>query len=148
MRRLLLGVLAALLVVAVLAALVLSRGTFDTYPRAGLAGAGAPAWTAPCRADPGAGRDRAMCRRVAGRVVWIQKRDPDGDGDRHLIVVARLRPRIVKVPRDFPLRRLPGRGSWVDATGWVVIGASGHSEVEPRLLRTSGEVARAPIRGR
>ncbi|WP_445148173.1 hypothetical protein [Baekduia sp. Peel2402] len=148
MRRILLGVLAALLIAAAVAGVVLSRGTFETYPRSGLAGAGAPAWTAPCRADSGVGRDHTTCVRVAGRVVWIQKHDPDGDGDRHLIVITRLHPRIVKVPRDFPLRHLPSLGSWVDATGWVVVGASGHNELEPRLMHASGEVVRAPVRGR
>lgn len=145
-RRLVLGVLALLLVVAAVAALLLSRGQYDTYPRAGLGAAAAPAWTAPCRADRGVGRDHTVCARVAGRVVWIQKHDPDGDGDRHMILVARLHPRIVKVPLGFPLGHLPRLGSRVAATGWIVVGASGHDEIEPRVIHASGEVAHAPAR--
>lgn len=142
MRRVLLGVLAALLIAAALACAALARGTWDAYPRFALTGATAPSWTAPCRAsDPP--RDRTTCARVAGRVVWIQKHDPDGDGDRHLIVISRLRPHIVKVPLDLPLHRLPRLGSRISATGWIVTGASGHYELDPVLLHAAGETARS-----
>jgi hypothetical protein len=142
MRRVLLGVLAALLIIATLGSVALARGRYDTYARARLSSAAyAPAWTAPCRASA-APRDRTTCARIAGRVVWIQKHDPDGDGDRHLIVVSRLRPRIVKVPTDLPLRHLPRLGSRVQATGWIVVGASGHAEVDPLVLHAAGETVR------
>jgi hypothetical protein len=120
------------LVVVGVAAIVLSRGVDDRYPRARLVTAvqraAAPAWTRPCWAgalDDG----RPDCVHVAGRVVWVQKHDPDGDGDRHLVVVTRLAAHIVKLDRRLPVRRLPGLGGWVDVTGTIEDGGSGHDEL-------------------
>ena len=126
--------LAVLLLACGVLAIVFSGGKYDRYPRAKLVTAAqraaAPAWTRPCWAgaqDTG----KPNCVRVAGRVAWIQKHDPDGDGDRHLIVIARLRPHIVKLDRRLPVRRLPRLGARVDVTG--IIEASGHGRDELRV---------------
>jgi hypothetical protein len=131
LRRVLLAIVAVAIVVAAVLAVLLSRGAYGTYPRADVVtGArGLPSWTRWCRSRrPGAGN--FACSRVAGRVVWVQKKDPDGDGDRHLIVVARLHPRIVKLAKTFHVASLPGIGAHVDAVGWVQVGASGHEEID------------------
>jgi hypothetical protein len=108
---------------------VLARGGYDEANRAVVASSGAPAWAHGC---PRADRpwDSTACGHVVGRVVWRQLEDPDGDGDRHLIVVARLRVRIVKLPRRLPLgAAVPGVGARIEATGWIIRGASGEREI-------------------
>lgn len=141
LRRVLLAVLAVALVVAGVLAILLSRGSYGTYPKAEVVGRSArhdlPAWTRWCRGKPPSAGNFA-CSRVAGRVIWVQKHDPDGDGDRHLIVMARLHPRIVKLAKAFPLPSLPGIGAHVDAVGWVQVGASGHAEIDTIHLVASG----------
>jgi hypothetical protein len=120
-------------VVAVVALIAFAPGTYDSYPRHALLGqarqARAPGWTRPCW--PRATDDGdPPCVHVKGRIVWIQRHDPDGDGDRHFVVIARLHPRIVKIGRDFPIAHLPRIGSAIDATGYLSEGASGHEEVD------------------
>ena len=132
-RRALLVLLLLVLVAAAVLAVLLSRGSYGIYSRADVLAAGRraalPSWTAWCRRQPPAD-GHFSCARVDGRVIWVQGKDPDGDGDRHVIVMARLRPRIVKFSRDFPLEETPGVGSRVTAVGWVQVGASGHNEID------------------
>jgi hypothetical protein len=139
--------LAVLLLACAVLAVVFSGGTYGRYPRAKLVTAAeraaAPSWTRPCWAgalDDG----KPDCVRVAGRVAWIQQHDPDGDGDRHLIVVARLRVHIVKLDRRLPVRRLPGLGGWVDVTGTIEDGGSGHDELKVAGYRSGATRAVEP----
>jgi hypothetical protein len=134
-------VLLVVVVVVAVAVIACSSGTYVTYPRHALLGherqARAPQWTRPCwhhatdEGDP-------LCVHVKGRIVWIQRHDPDGDGDRHFIVMARLHPRIVKIERAFPLAHLPRIGSSIDAVGYLSRGGSGHDEVETIRLTATG----------
>lgn len=130
-----------------MAAIVLSRGTFQRIGRDALITperhAAGPAWTRPCWASV-FDSDQRACVRVTGRVVWIQKHDPDGDGDRHLVVVSRLRPHIVKLNRAFPLPHLPGLGANVAVTGWIEVGAHGRDEI--RALTYASGATHAAVR--
>jgi hypothetical protein len=118
-----------------------SSGVYVSYPRHALLGherqATAPAWTRPCW-DHATDDGDPPCVHVKGRIVWIQRHDPDGDGDRHFIVMARLHPRIVKISREFHLPHLPRIGSSIDAVGYVARGGSGHDEVEAIRFTTAG----------
>lgn len=138
----LLVLVAAVVTVALVA---LAPGSYDTYPRWGLRTAAerqaAPAWTRPCW--PTARTEgKPTCAHVAGRVVWIQRHDPDGDGDRHLIVVGRLHPRIIKVPATLPVSHLPGIGTRIDAVGYLYRGSSGKLEVIATRLVPGGPTGR------
>jgi hypothetical protein len=134
-------VLVLAVLVAIVAAVVLARGGYQSYPRTSLLTAAgrraAPAWTRPCWADAHGTEDQT-CAHVSGRVVWIQHHDPDGDGDRHLIVVERLRPRIVKVAPTLPVSQLPGYGTRIDAVGYLYRGASGKIEMDAARLVPGG----------
>jgi hypothetical protein len=136
------------LLVALAAAIVLvalARGGYQDYPRSALVTAAgrrtAPTWTRPCWATARWATER-ICAHVEGRVVWIQRHDPDGDGDRHLIVVEGLRPRIVKVPATLPVSHLPGRGRRIDAVGFIAYGASGKREIVAMRLVPGGPTGR------
>jgi hypothetical protein len=129
-RRRLAGALILLLVLAAGLVAAAAGGRYDSRALAAAARPGAPAWTRPCRAattHPGA--EARRCVRVRGRIAWIQRHDPDGDGDRHLVLVERGHVRLVKVPLSAGVGRLPGIGHVVEATGPTLTGASGRSEV-------------------
>lgn len=138
-----LSLLAAL--VAVIALVALGPGSYETYPRSALLTAvgqrSAPAWTRPCWATARR-RPESTCAHVSGRVVWIQHEDPDGDGDRHLIVVGRLHPRIVKIQLTLPVSHLPGYGTRIDAVGYLYRGSSGKLEVIAARLVPGGPSGR------
>jgi hypothetical protein len=142
-------VVAVLLVLVALAAVValvaLAPGSYATYPRAELLTAAgqraAPAWTRPCWATARK-QPEPVCAHVSGRVVWIQHHDPDGDGDRHLVIVGRLHARIVKVQPSLRVSHLPGYGTRIDAVGYLYRGSSGHLEVIAARLVPGGPTGR------
>lgn len=141
-----LAVLGLLVATAVVVFAALSGGRYDSFPIARLSTDAerdaAPRWTRPCRP---AGRDAVAttCARVRGRVVWVERTDPDGDGDRHLLVVSQLDTRIVKLAADFRVGRLPALGSEVTATGPVVPGGSGRPEIRTERFEVKGRRPRA-----
>jgi hypothetical protein len=145
LRRVAAALLVLVVLVAALAAAALSPGSYQSYPRSALLTAVgqrvAPAWTRPCWVSARWGTD-PICTHVVGRVVWIQHHDPDGDGDRHLVVVGRLHPHIVKVPPTLPVSHLPGYGTRIDAVGYLHRGGSGNPEVIAARLIPGGPTGR------
>jgi hypothetical protein len=131
----------ALVVVVLLAAVAVGPGSYETYPRSALLTAAgqraAPAWTRPCWRLARKRRE-STCVHVSGRVAWIQHEDPDGDGDRHLVLVGRLHPRVVKIPKTLAVSQLPGYGTRVDAVGYLFRGSSGRLEVMATRLVPGG----------
>jgi len=121
-----------LVVVLGLGAVVVTaaRGVYDVspYPRDA---ASAPSWTMPCFRATSRYNHEPQCARVRGRVVWREASDPDGDGDRHIVVLSRMRLRVVKLLAD---QALPGVGAEVEATGFTVVGASGEREIVAEAL--------------
>lgn len=127
MRVAVLVVVVALGVVVVTAA----RGVYDVspYPRDP---ASAPAWTMPCFRATSRYNHEPQCARVRGRVVWREVSDPDGDGDRHVVVLSRMRLRVVKLLAG---QVLPGVGARIEAVGFTTVGASGEREIVAEALR-------------
>jgi hypothetical protein len=140
-QRVALGALFVMIGIAAIALATFGSGTYETFPRTGVLTPAqryeAPAWTKPCWRDA-LYRDDSTCAHVKGRVVWIQRRDPDGDGDRHLILMVHLHPRIVKIAPDLPVSRLPRLGTRIDVAGYLLVGDSGRPEIEARTLRPGG----------
>jgi hypothetical protein len=150
-RRVALSLLAIVTLVAGAAAFLVSGGASDEYRRTELVTkaqrAAAPAWTRPCWAvAPWAGY--ARCIHVRGRVMWVQKQDPDGDGDRHLFVASRFRIHIVKIPKALPGLPTPAIGTRIDATGWEGRGSHGRTELSTLRLTWAGGGAELPRDGR
>jgi hypothetical protein len=143
-KRIALGLLAVLVVAAAGLAILLAPGDHRSYPRQEILWpaqqARAPRWTSPCW-PTARWTDKAQCVHVSGRVVWTQKQDPDGDGDRHLLIVGRLHPRVVKLVRGMRTAGLPGIGTRVDAVGWLMRGASGRDEVDAQRVTWGGRSA-------
>jgi hypothetical protein len=145
LRRIAAALLILITLVAVVAIVALAPGSYETYPRTSLLTAAgrrtAPTWTRPCSVIARWVTDR-NCARIEGRVVWIQHHDPDGDGDRHLVVVEGFRPRIVKIPPTLAVRHLPGHGRRIEAVGYVSRGSSGKPEIVAMRLVPGGPTGR------
>jgi hypothetical protein len=77
--------------------------------------------------------DVAGCRTVRGRVFYVERVDPDGDGDLHVVVAAGsvTAPGVtaVDVAVDLRPRRDPRIGDRVSAAGPVQTGSYGQSQI-------------------
>jgi hypothetical protein len=86
------------------------------------------------------GRRVPNCAAVTGRVLHIQRHDPDGDGDIHLILISKdslTGPGIslVKIPIDRRPDILPGRLQWVSVVGYTYYGQDGEKNLDMLHLR-------------
>jgi hypothetical protein len=77
--------------------------------------------------------DVAGCRAVRGEVIYVERVDPDGDGDLHVVVAAGsvTAPGLtaVDVAVDLRPRRDPRIGDRVSAAGPVQTGSYGQSQI-------------------
>jgi hypothetical protein len=84
----------------------------------------------------------AGCRSTEGRIVYVEKVDPDGDGDAHFVVVD---PRGVTLPglTAIDVRKglrpdpLPGIGGLISAAGPVQTGSYGQSQIHALVLHVA-----------
>jgi hypothetical protein len=94
---------------------------------------------APARCEP----DRPACRRAEGRIVYVERVDPDGDGDAHFVIAD---PQGITLPgltaidvraglRPHPL---PGPGDLISAAGPVQTGSYGQSQIHALELHVAG----------
>jgi hypothetical protein len=88
-----------------------------------------PVATATCPADAG------NCRSATGIVLYVERVDPDGDGDAHFVLASRqsiTAPGIsvIDVKRSLRPSPLPGRGDRLSAAGPVYRGSYGQRQIE------------------
>jgi hypothetical protein len=93
-------------------------------------GANAPA------CDPGAGN----CETATGRIIYVERVDPDGDGDAHFVLtgsdgITAPRLSVIDVERDLRPDPLPGPGDLVSAAGPVYTGSYGQRQIQATELR-------------
>jgi hypothetical protein len=98
-------------------------------PRAGAPRAEAPLPRARCPAD------LARCRTATGRILYVERVDPDGDGDAHFVLASRdavTAPGIsvIDVRRGLRPKPLPGPGDMLSAAGPVFRGSYGQRQIE------------------
>jgi hypothetical protein len=97
------------------------------------ADASAANWSQPCwrrGRPPHTAQYTLPCARVVGRVVYTQKRDPDGDGDVHVVVVAGLRLVNLKFRHGAGQVDPPGPGGRLTVIGVLGRGRFGMPEVD------------------
>ena len=81
----------------------------------------------------------AQCRAVAGRIVFVERVDPDGDGDLHVVLAAGgiTGPGVtaVDVRRGLRPRRDPRVGQRASAAGPVQRGSFGQRQIHALRFR-------------
>jgi hypothetical protein len=84
----------------------------------------------PSRCPPGL----ASCRSAEGRIVYVERVDPDGDGDAHFVIAdsqgITLRGlTAIDVRKGLRPQPLPGIGELISAAGPVQTGTYGQSQI-------------------
>ncbi len=93
-------------------------------------GGSAAETVAPSHCSP----DLPSCRTVEGRIVYVERVDPDGDGDAHFVVVDRQGITLpgltaIDVRKGLRPNPLPGPGDLISAAGPVQTGSYGQSQI-------------------
>jgi hypothetical protein len=82
------------------------------------------------RCDP----DAANCAAASGRILALESKDPDGDGDLHVILAGgSLTARgvtVLDVSRSLRPRRDPRIGDWAGGAGPVYTGSLGQHQIQ------------------
>jgi hypothetical protein len=83
------------------------------------------------------------CRTTEGRITYVERVDPDGDGDAHFVIVDS--PGItlpgltaIDVRKDLRPDPLPGIGDLISASGPVQTGSYGQSQIHALELHVAG----------
>jgi hypothetical protein len=81
----------------------------------------------------------AGCRVATGRIIYVERVDPDGDGDAHFVLASPASitaPGIsaVDVRRGLRPRPLPGVGDRLSAAGPVQVGSHGQRQIHALRL--------------
>lgn len=87
--------------------------------------------------------DLPSCRTVEGRIVYVERVDPDGDGDAHFVIVdspgITLRGMTaIDVRKGLRPHPLPGPGELISAAGPVQTGSYGQSQIHALELHVAG----------
>jgi hypothetical protein len=80
------------------------------------------------------------CRSASGRIVYVERVDPDGDGDAHFVLASRQSITfpgisVIDVRKDLRPHPLPGRGDEISAAGPVFRGSYGQRQIQAIELR-------------
>jgi hypothetical protein len=83
------------------------------------------------------------CRTTKGRIVYVERVDPDGDGDAHFVIVD---PQSITLPgltaidvrKGLRPQPLPGIGDLISAAGPVQTGSYGQSQIHAIELHVGG----------
>jgi hypothetical protein len=84
----------------------------------------------------------AGCRVATGRIVYVERVDPDGDGDVHFVLASRASitaPGIsaVDVRKGLRPKPLPAPGDRLSAAGPVQVGSYGQRQIHALRLRVA-----------
>jgi hypothetical protein len=85
--------------------------------------------------------DVPKCARTSGRIVFVERVDPDGDGDLHVVVADRRGVTLtgltaIDVSKELRPRRDPRIGERAAAMGPVQPGSYGQSQIHALWFRT------------
>jgi hypothetical protein len=74
------------------------------------------------------------CRTASGRIVYVERVDPDGDGDAHFVLASRQSITfpgisVIDVRKDLRPDPLPGPGDELSAAGQVFRGSYGQRQI-------------------
>ena len=82
------------------------------------------------------------CRSTEGRIVYVERVDPDGDGDAHFVVsdpqgITLPGLTAIDVRKGLRPRPLPGPGDLISAAGPVQTGSYGQSQIHALELHVA-----------
>ena len=130
----------------VLVALLVGCGGAPEKPRSSATPTPDATPTAAPRAERPLERPRCRsevpdCRATSGRIVFVERVDPDGDGDLHVVVTDRRGVTLrgltaIDVSKDLRPRRDPRVGERAAAMGPVQTGSYGQSQIHALVFRT------------
>ena len=85
----------------------------------------------------------SSCRTTEGRIVYVERVDPDGDGDAHFVIIdpqGITLPELTAIDVRKGLRPhpLPGPGDLISAAGPVQTGSYGQSQIHALELHVAG----------
>ena len=92
---------------------------------------GAPTLLEPSHCPP----QLSNCRTASGRIAYVERVDPDGDGDAHFVLISRAGITlpglsVIDVERSLRPRPLPGPGDRISAAGPVYQGSYGQRQIQ------------------
>lgn len=84
------------------------------------------------------------CRAASGRIIFVERVDPDGDGDAHFVLTSRQSITgpglsVIDVKRSLRPSPLPGPGDRLSAAGPVYRGSYGQKQIEAIELHVARE---------
>ena len=90
-----------------------------------------------CAPKPG------KCRRASGRILYVERVDPDGDGDAHFVLLSRQSVTapglsVIDVGPELRPHPLPGPGAALSAAGPVYEGSNGQLQIQATEVRVGG----------
>jgi hypothetical protein len=85
----------------------------------------------------------ANCREASGRILYVERVDPDGDGDAHFVLLSSQSVTapgltVVDVKRSLRPSPLPGPGERLSAAGPVYQGSHGQRQIEAIEIHSAG----------
>jgi hypothetical protein len=86
--------------------------------------------------------DLSNCRTASGRIIYVERVDPDGDGDAHFVLTSRqsitLRGvTVIDVEKSLRPHPLPVNGDRVSAAGPVYRGSYGQRQIQALELHVA-----------
>lgn len=83
------------------------------------------------------------CRTTEGPIIYLERVDPDGDGDAHFVVrdpqgITLRGMTAIDVRKGLRPHPLPGLGEWISAAGQVQTGSYGQSQIHAIELNVAG----------
>jgi hypothetical protein len=84
------------------------------------------------------------CRSAAGEIIYVERVDPDGDGDAHFVLrdpdgITLPGITVIDVRKGLRPHPLPGVGDTVSAAGPVQIGSYGQEQIHALEVHVAGE---------
>jgi hypothetical protein len=84
------------------------------------------------------------CRSAAGEIIYVERVDPDGDGDAHFVLrdphgITLPGITVIDVRKGLRPHPLPGIGATVSAAGPVQIGSYGQEQIHALEVHVAGE---------
>jgi hypothetical protein len=84
--------------------------------------------------------DAGNCRSATGTIAYVERVDPDGDGDAHFVLldsrgITAPGITVVDVPAALRPRPLPGPGATLSAAGPVYRGSFGQRQIQAEVVK-------------